>query len=188
MTDNHPKEYYEKKPGYVVKSGTKDQILKQTIDYSITTDNGQGFMFLQNGNYYEQCKQVSYEISGCDPNKPVPDKQPAKIIRTQTGDIIIEAMSGDVIIRGKNIRIESTDGNGEVTLNSPKIMNLKSPITNIQSTNTTILGSNNITLVAQVIELAGGIQLARGVLTDLFQGFSIGKILSVLTKVQKFLT
>lgn len=187
MSDNHPKEYYEKKPGFVVKSGTKDQILKKSIDYSVTTDNGQGFMYLEDGNYYQQCQQVSYELSGCSKSKPVPDGQPARIIRTETGNIIIEAMSGDVIIRGRNIRIESTDGNGEVTINSSKIINLKSPITNIQSTIANILGSNNVSITGQSVDTVGGIQNARGVLADLLQGFGIGRVISLLTKAQKFL-
>lgn len=187
MADNHPKEYYEKKPGYVIKSGTKDQILKQTIDFSVTTDLGQGFVYLQNGNYYQQCQQVSYEISGCSKSKPVPDGQPARIIRTESGNIIIEAMSGDVIIRGRNVRIESTDGNGEVTINAPKIINLKAPVSNVQATNTNILGSNNVSVIGQSVDTAGGIQNARGVLSDLLQGFGIGKVLSLLTKVKKFL-
>ena len=48
MTEN-PKEYYEKKPGYEVKSGTVDAAGKK-IDYAVFTDNGQGFEYTQEGN------------------------------------------------------------------------------------------------------------------------------------------
>mgnify|MGYP003326360994 CR=1 FL=1 len=186
MTDQ-PKEYYEKKPGFVVKSGIEEKISKKKIDYSVITDLGQGFMYTQDGNKYDNCDQVSYELSGCDPNKPVPDGVPAKIIRTQSGDIIIEAMTGDVIIRGNHVRIEAKDGNGEVTITSPKQVAVNAPIATIKGTNTTIYGAKSVDISGQAVDQAAGLPQARGSLVDLLQGLSLGKIFGVLTKFKKFL-
>lgn len=187
MTDQ-PKEFYDKKPGFVVKSGTEEKNTKKTIDYAVITDLGQGFMYTQDGNKYDVCDQVSYDLAGCDKSKPVPDGQPAKIIRTESGNIIIEAMTGDVIIRGKNIRIESMDGNGEVTITSPKQVSVSAPISSIKGTNTVIYGSKSVDVAGQAVDTASGLIPTRGSLVDLLQGTIIGKILGVLTKFQKFLS
>ena len=186
MTDQ-PKEYYEKKPGFVVKSGVEEKNIKTTIDYAVITDLGQGFMYTQDGNKYDTCEQVSYDLAGCDPSKPVPTGQPAKIIRAQSGDIIIEALSGDIIIRGQHVRIESMDGNGEVTITSPKQIALNAPIQNIKGTNTTIYGANSVSISGQAVDQANGLPQTRGSLADLLQGFSLGKIFGALTKFKKFL-
>jgi hypothetical protein len=187
MTDQ-PKEFYDKKPGFVVKSGVQEKTTKKTIDYAVITDLGQGFMYTQDGNKYDTCDQVSYDLSGCDKGKPVPEGQPAKIIRTESGDIIIEALSGDIIIRGKHVRIEATDGNGEVTITSPKQISISAPISSVKGTNTTIYGSKSVDVAGQAVDTASGLIPTRGSLVDLLQGTIIGKILGVLTKFQKFLS
>lgn len=186
MTDQ-PKEFYDKKPGFVVKSGVEEKNTKKKIDYAVITDLGQGFLYTQDGNKYDTCDQVSYDLSGCDKSKPVPEGQPAKIIRTESGNIIIEAVSGDIIIRGKHIRIEATDGNGEVTINSPKQVSLSAPITSVKGTNTTIYGSKSVDIAGQAVDAASGLIPTRGSLADLLQGTFLGKVLGILQKFKKFL-
>jgi hypothetical protein len=186
MTDQ-PKEFYDKKPGFVVKSGVEEKISKKVIDYAVITDIGQGFMYTQDGNKYDTCDQVAYDLSGCDKSKPIPDGQPARIIRTESGDIVIEAMSGDIIIRGKNIRIESMDGSGEVTITSPKQVAVSAPINTIKGTQTTVYGSKNVDVSGQSVDTAAGLIPTRGSLVDLLQGFSLGKIFTVFNKFKKFL-
>lgn len=186
MTEQ-PKEFYDKKPGFVVKSGVEERNIKKKIDYAVITDLGQGFMYTQDGYKYDNCDQVSYELSGCDPSKPVPEGQPARIIRTQTGDIVIEALTGDIIIRGNNVRIEAMDGNGEVTINSPKQVSLKAPITTVKGTNTVIYGSKSVDISGTSTDTGSGLPQSRGSLTDLLQGTILGKLFSVLTKFKSFL-
>lgn len=187
MTDQ-PKEFYDKKPGFVIKSGTTHSATGKKIDYGVVTDLGQGFIYTQDGNKYDNCDQVSYDIAGCDKQKPIPEGQPAKIIRTESGNIIIEAMSGDIIIRGKHVRIESTDGNGEVTINSAKQVSVAAPIASIKGTNTTIYGSKSVDVAGQAVDTAAGLIPTRGSLADLLAGTFLGKILGILTKFQKFLS
>ena len=67
MTEQ-PKEYYEKKPGFVVKSGTEDA-LRRRIDYAVFTDNGQGFEYTQDGKKFDVCRGTSLEITGSNVNE-----------------------------------------------------------------------------------------------------------------------
>ena len=79
-------------------------------------------------------------------------KEPAKIIRAKNGDIIIEAMSGEIVLRGKNIRIEAIDGKGEVTVTSTSQIALNSPIQSFKSTNSNSVSTNNLTVAGNVVE------------------------------------
>lgn len=179
---SQPKEYYEKKPGFTVKSGVPDSANKK-IDYSVITDNLQGFKYTEEGNKYDNCNKTSYELCG----KEVSEGEPAKIIKASNGDIIIDASAGDIILKGMNIRISAKDGVGEVTLNSAKHISLNAPITSIKGTNTNIYGSNNVSVGGQAVDLAGGMQFSTGQLTDILQGSFLGQIIKVLDKFQSFL-
>ena len=112
MTDQ-PKEYYEKKPGFVIKSGVKD-VAGKYIDYSVITDMGQGFQYTEEGNKLDACKKTSYEICG----EETAENEPAKVIKAKSGNIVIEALGGDIILKARNIRIVAVDGSGEITINS----------------------------------------------------------------------
>lgn len=181
MTDQ-PKEYYEKKPGFTVKSGVPDSANKK-IDYSVITDNAQGFKYTEEGNKFDLCNKTSYELCG----ESVSKGEPAKIIRASNGDVIIEAISGDLILKGMNIRVVAKDGVGEVTINSAKQIALSAPITSVKGTNTNVLGTNNVSIGGQAVDAGAGMQFSSGVLTDILQGTFLGSAIRVLTKFKSFL-
>lgn len=163
-----PNEYYEKFPGgFQVASGIPDPagIL---IDYAVTTDNGQGFSYTQDGDKWDVTNKVSYELSGCDTKNPVPAGKPAKVIRTKSGDIVIEALGGDLILKAKNIRIVASDGSGEVTIQSGKNITIKGPVANIDSTNVNVSGKNNIGLGGGSVETFGKASSSQLKGTDIF--------------------
>ena len=61
--DLYPKQYLEKRPGFVVKSGTRDAAGKN-IDYAVFTDNSQGFEYTQEGNKFDVTNKCSSEVCG----------------------------------------------------------------------------------------------------------------------------
>lgn len=143
-------EYVDKRPGFCIKSGARDAA-GGIVDLSIITDASQGFEYTLEGNKYDVCNATSYEACGFNGQ----DKTPSKIIRAVKGDIHIDALDGDIILKGRNIRIVSTDGSGEITLNSLKNVTVKSPIANIDGTNVNITGKNNVSLGGGSTELFG---------------------------------
>lgn len=181
MTDQ-PKEYYEKRPGFEIKSGVPDGA-GRTIDYSVITDKTQGFQYSTDGTKFDLTNKTSYELCGedCQP------KEPAKIIRAKNGDIIIEAMSGEIVLRGKNIRIEAIDGKGEVTVTSTSQIALNSPIQSFKSTNSNSVSTNNHTVAGNVVEDTAGVVKSSSVATDATQGSFLGSLMKVIQKFKKWL-
>jgi hypothetical protein len=180
MTDQ-PKEYYEKKPGFVIKSGTKDPAGK-TTDFAIFTDNAQGFQYTTDGNKLDHCNKTSEEVVGTECKA----KEPAKVIRAENGDIIIEALAGDIVFRGMNIRIEAKDGVGEVTINSPKQISLKAPIINQKGGNINTVASNSASVAGQAVDTVGNLQNSQASAVDECQTSLLGKLLGVLKKFKQF--
>jgi hypothetical protein len=183
MSEEQPKEYLDKKPGFVIKSGIKDAAGDE-VDFSIITDNGQGFEYRVNGVKLDHCNAQSYEECG----KDVQAGTPAKIIRATRGNIVIEALDGDIILRANNIRIQAKDGSGEVTINSTKQIALNSPIVNAKSSNLNLVASNSASIAAQATDTVGNIQNTQAASVDIGQASLLGKLLGVLTKFKKFLT
>jgi hypothetical protein len=182
MSEEQPKEYLDKKPGFVIKSGIKDAAGDE-VDFSIITDAGQGFEYRVNGVKLDHCNAQSYEECG----KDVQAGTPAKIIRATRGNIVIEALDGDIILRANNIRIQAKDGSGEVTINSTKQIALNSPIVNAKSSNLNLLASNSASIAAQATDTVGNIQNTQAASVDVGQASILGKLLGVLTKFKKFL-
>jgi hypothetical protein len=163
-----PNEYYEKFPGgFQVSSGVPGIDGKLT-DYSVTTDQGQGFIYTQEGNKWDVTNQHSYDLSGCSPKDPIPSDQPAKIIRAASGSIHIEALNGDIVLRARNIRIIAEDGSGEVTIQSGKNITIKGPIANIDGTNVNIQGKSNVAMGGGSVETFGKMSSSQLKGTDIF--------------------
>jgi hypothetical protein len=181
MTDQ-PKEYLDKRQGFVIKSGTTDRAGKIT-DLSIITDNGQGFQYRTDGVKLDHCNAQSYEECG----KDVAAGQCAKIIRAKRGNIHIEAIDGDIILIANNIRIQAKDGSGEVTINSVKQIALNSPLVNTKAGNLNTVASNSASVAAQAVDTVGNIQNTQAASVDIGQASILGKVLGVLTKFKNFL-
>jgi hypothetical protein len=179
---DQPKEYYEKKPGFVVKSGVPD-LYGNDIDYAVVTDNGQGFEYTTEGQYRQVCRKTSYEACGLDGN----DGEPAKIIRAKRGNIIIEAMDGDIILRGRNIRIVALDGTGEVTVVSGKHFAVNAPVQSFKGSNSNTVMSNSASTGAQATDTTGNMQNSQTSGAEDSEGSILTRLLNIAKKFQQFL-
>lgn len=178
---DQPKEFYDKKPGFVVKSGTVDAAGKVT-DYAVFTDNGQGMQWTTDGEHKMQCRKTSYELCGIDGK----DGEPGKVIRAKKGDIVIEALDGDIIIRGKNIRLVGLDGAGEVTVTCGKQFNVNAPIQSFKGGVSNTVMSNSCSIAAQSVDSTGNIQNAANSGVEQAQSSILSQILGVVTKFTQF--
>ena len=90
-----------------------------TIDYSLTTKKGQGFIHYENGDLDVVADKTSKEVVG---RKITNEQEPAKIIRAENGGILLEAPNGTITIKAANIRFVAVDGGdgGEITFQSSK--------------------------------------------------------------------
>ena len=152
------------------------------VEYGITTDSGNAEMLQEDGKRVEVVPSTSYEYVGRKCN----DKEPAKIIYAENGNIQLEAVNGDIILKAKNIRIVAEDGSGEITLNSGKIVEFKAPSIKENGTNITVTASGNLETIAGTKSGSAQIQNQDGSSVDLLQGTFLGQIMSGLQSVKKF--
>ena len=125
------KEYYANYPGFRITSGIKipDGDLKgKYTDFAVMTDEIQGIAFYKDGLQKLVTNGTSYETVGMK----VDEGDFAKIISAPNGNILIEAKSGDIEIRARNIRLHATnDPDGEMTIKATKHIYTKAPIIDI---------------------------------------------------------
>lgn len=150
MTIGHP-QVYEK---YRIDSGNK--IPKHgSTEYSLITETGNGFAFMDNGNHLLACDGTSHETVGHDiesstsKNRPY---QPTKWIKAESGDILFEAPQGTIYLKAKNILIESTgaDPDGNIFLTSCNDVYIKSTDSvTITGTNVTVSASKTASLIGK---------------------------------------
>ena len=105
----------ENKLGFRVTSGvtlTDGELKNEVTDYTLFTDEGQGIAWYKNGLHRLCVNGCSYETVGVGKRGEQKENQPAKIICASTGNIVIEAQDGDILLKGRNIRINA---NNELT-------------------------------------------------------------------------
>lgn len=183
---DQPKYYFRQYPGFRFTSGV--QIKKgadkgKTTDFGVLTDNAQGYVWFKDGVSRQRTLKTSIDVCGQRCNQD----EPAKLIQAENGAIILDAQFGDVVIRGRNVRIEATAEDGEVTINSPKHVYLKAAVTNIKGTTVNVLGSHEVRLAGQFININAGITNEVGQLTDFVRASFLGKLMIGLTRFKEFL-
>lgn len=171
-----PKQFVEKKPGFVIKSGVRDAAGKK-IDYQMVTDNAQGFEYTQDGLKHDSCRKTSTEVCGIDCTKD----EVGKAIYAEGGNIIIDARDGDIVIRGLNIRIQAMDGSGEVTITAPKQIQERAPIVNIKGSKVNMVGTNSAIVAAQTTDIRGNIAENSSSGSEDQQGGIMSKIFAFIT-------
>jgi hypothetical protein len=157
----------------------------EDLQFSLITNSNCGIMFVSNGNSLFTTDATSTEVVGriVEPNSNIP----AKIIRAINGDIVLLAEQGDIVLKGRNIRIEGVDGlGGEVTINSSKIVQISAPIVNAQSDKCTITGTISASVVGGSTETHGVIANDHSTGTDILQASFFGQILSAIKRFKDF--
>lgn len=150
MTIGHPK--IEER--YRIDSGGKLPKFG-TVDYSMITQNGDGYAYLPSGNHLMACKGTSHECVGTDLKGGGAKNsayQPAKWIKADSGDIVFEAPQGTIYLNAKNIVLVSNaaDPDGNIFLSSCNDIYIKSTDSvTVTGTNVTVNGSKTATLVGK---------------------------------------
>lgn len=165
-------------------SNVKYPNLEIDIHYGVATDSGIVDTMQADGKRVQYSPGTSYEYVG-DKTK---EKEPAKIIIAENGNIHFEAENGDIILKAKNIRIVAEDGSGEVTINSGKILELRAPILKESSTNSTSTTSANREELSGTKSDNSQVSNQTGTATDAEQGSFLGRLFSGFKSLKKFFT
>lgn len=153
-------------------------------DYSVTTDNHQGILFLKDGRHNQRCRTTSQELCGEYLTDP---QSPAKTIEAVNGNIHLRALNGEIVLEAANIRIKGIGGNGgEITIQAGKIIQLNSPTANVQASHATISGSHTVLTTGSNVEGYGSTSNQQTDGPSLDASSLLGKILSIVEQVKKF--
>jgi len=179
--------YFKQFPGFRVSSGVKLKLggdKGRTTDWVTVTDNGQGIGFYTDGISRIRTNKTSMDICG----KSCKEDEPAKIIFAQNGAIILEAEMGDIVLKARNIRLEATADNGEVTIVSPKHVHIKAAVARINGTRVNILGDQSLECISSgAASVSGetGTKVVNGI-DEIKGGNFLSKLLAAYESAKKF--
>lgn len=194
MSDERQRQDLEVNQNFKIYGGVDCNDTGKTIEWGVTTNGGpeknvNSILLFDDGDKAETVRRTSIEVTGCGKNGTMCNEgEPSKLIYAQSGDIHIEAVSGSIVLKAKNIRIVATDGSGEITLDSGKIIQFQAPVANTKGTNVNVTASNKVTVLGQYSEIAGAVQTSASTLSDAYRGSFLGAILGALSSLKKFLS
>ena len=112
-----------RRPGFNIESNAVSQ--KHGIcELSITTDENQGIQFYKKGNAKMLANKSVEIVAGKDQED---EKAFTIVLDAKSGNIQISAKDGDLILQGGNVKIISTDSDGDVFINSKKTLTMDAP-------------------------------------------------------------
>ena len=152
-------------------------------EYSLTTDTSQGIQIYQKG-----CMKIGANKSIEIRTTTKPKNNDAAItLSSQCGNIVIEAINGDVVLMGKNVQIESTDASGIVSIKSKKTIKLDAPRVDIEGTNVSVLASSDATFFGAFTKMHGGISMEMSEGHEaILNGSLLSRIINGLDEIKKF--
>ena len=162
------------------------------VSYRVLTNLGSGHGWYQNGTSEDHqfvATGRSVEALGENLKKVKTDVQDplncAKIIRAKHGDIVIDALDGDIILKGDNIIIEANgtrdNNDGDVLIQANKQMTLTATDLRVEATQLKLLASKDFSLVGKAYgEVIGGV-LNIVQASDFGTSILIGKITNIAT-------
>jgi len=177
-----PKEFYCKYQGFEFKSGIDDGA-GRVIDYQVMTDNLQGIKFCTDGTHFQLNYKTSYELCGQDCD----NGEPAKIIRAKNGDIVIDAMAGNIVLKGANVRLQAQDSMGEVTINAGKQVATRAAIVSTHATQIKSLATQSNDSGGATVETNAKIVNSQSQATDEKQASFLGQLMSAIKKFKELL-
>jgi len=168
-------EYYGNYPNFRVASGIKipDGDLKgEYVDYSVTTDNLQGWAFYKNGDQKLVVNNCSYEYVGEDSS----EEEMSKIILAKNGHIKIECKNGDIELAANNITLNATE---EIKFISDKLYSTTT-VMNLKCTNGNVLSRQNLSMAGQFMDVLGASSLNMDTMDTQTRAKYAGSIMTVL--------
>ena len=177
------KQYYKNVPGFRVSSGfevTKGDLKGETIDYALVTDEIQGQAFYKSGLHKLVCNGTSYETVGLRTK----EGDRAKVIAAKYGHIHIDAQAGDIVLKGRNVRIQATE---EVTVIANNQFSVLSPIQNLSGETVNVLATGTLSMGGNFIKNHAGVEINLGTQSDAKQGGFLGMILQLGERFKDFL-
>ena len=167
------------------------------VSYRVLTNLGSGHGWYQVGKSEDHQMVAtgrSVEALGENLQKSKTDTQdpvnPAKLISAKHGDIVLEALDGDIILIGDNILMYANGirdtGDGDIQMYANKGINVHATDIKIRGTNLRLLGIKDLSLIGKVYgEFTGGVINAVAS-SDFGASTLLGKLTSIVKSLGAF--
>lgn len=172
-----------KRPGFNIESKciTQDHGIAEFI---VATDQNQGIEFYEKGNAKVLANKSIEIVAGKDQDD---EKSFAITLDAKSGNILISAPDGDLILKGANVKILATDADGDVFINSKKTLTMKSPEVTTKGTKVSMTATSDMHVDGGTVELysqTGSTMFSSG--QDEFQTpTSIGTLINFVANAKK---
>ena len=175
LVQEEVKEFFrESRPGYEILSNAMTKAHGQS-EYMMTTDTEQCLHFYKRGH----CKLGSNRSMEIISGETAKQANLGVGIRAKHGAGFIDAADGDLVLRGRNIKIMTNNNSeGQIVLNAAKIIDFKAPKLNLDASYIDIKATSDLNLIA-------GQLVGYSHATDM--EFGSGDTVSLLPSLEKFL-
>ena len=112
-------------------------------EFALTTDNQKGVSFYKQGNAKVKSNSSIEIMSGYDTTT----EALAIGLHADNGVIYLRALNGDLILEGNNVKINTNDGDGTVSINGKKQVYINSPSFKVDSTNTEFVAKMDLSFL-----------------------------------------
>ena len=173
--DSKVKEYFRmSRPGFEIASNVETEA-HGLAEFQLNTDLQQGIHFYRQGN----CKVTSnksFELySGHDAKK----KDVGIMIESKNGDVYIKAESGNLVLEGNDVIINTNDSEGQISLTAKKTIFQKSPTIKIEGETTTMLGTLDLQCIGghtSIYSHMSDVEISDGTELEIGPGTVVGFI------------
>tara|TARA_Y100001963_G_scaffold73490_1_gene102229 strand:- start:370 stop:1062 length:693 start_codon:yes stop_codon:yes gene_type:complete len=128
-------------PGFTLSSGL-DTMGHGRAELCLTTDTAQGIHWYEQGN----CKLGSRKSVEIRTGDKATGNDMSVVIEADNGHIKIHAKEGNLILKGRNVLLEATADDGQVTLSSGKNMKLDAPTILMETDHATLGATTDMLL------------------------------------------
>ena len=137
------KEYFRMaRPGFEIISNY-DTMGHGVGEFALSTDTAQGFSFYKQGNGKLKSNKSMEIMSGYETTS----EALAIGIHADNGVIYLRAMNGDLILEGNNVKINTNNGEGTVSINGKKQVSINTPNFKVDSTNTEFVAKMDLSFL-----------------------------------------
>lgn len=106
------------------------------------------------------------------------------MIAAKYGHIVLDAQAGDIVLKGRNVRIQATE---EVTVIANNQFSVLSPIQNLSGETVNVLAVGTLSMGGNFIKNHAGVEINLGTQSDAKQGGFLGMILQLGERFKDFL-
>ena len=161
LDELEPEYFAMRRPGFNIESKCITQN-HGIAEFIVATDQNQGIEFYEKGNAKVLANKSIEIVAG----KQNPDGNAFAItLDAKNGNILISCPDGDLILKGKNVKILATDADGDVWIDSPKTLNMNAPEINTKGTKVNMTSTSDMHIDAGTLDLysqTGDVRTASG--------------------------